>query len=419
VILIDSSWKIPKETDGGWLRIGLRHLTTSKMLGAVLRVENKNREQLCSLEEAIADRFTQQFWGRWLRMPGFVRENDSDKFDQVISYASHGFASAFWGYRGEPCLDVIGVIFPEEVRRCEFHDGWVFLRRNGKRPGKRKVLPTPLRAGASLVRAQRCGRTEISSRAPDVAFARSKKVAVVGLGCVGAPLALELAKVGVQLVLVDDDEVEFAPAVRWPLGLDYLGWAKSKALADFIGKQWPYCGVQPHIGAIGRNRAADTEIITGVDLVVDGTAELGVQRYVGDLAAECGKPVIEVSTTPGGWGGRLARFLPTRDTEPCRVCLFFYEEESYLTIPPADPNGRFQPLGCGDISFHALSADTTEISLAGARLVFSTLAEGALGAYPVTWWNVATLWLRSTEGVLIEPRLETWHLTPHPKCPNH
>jgi hypothetical protein len=239
------------------------------------------------------------------------------------------------------------------------------------------------------------------------------------LGCVGAALVLELAKVGTQLVLVDDDEVEFSASVRWPLGFEYIGWAKSKALAHFIGRQWPYCRVKPYVLAIGGDTEKDSGIVADVDLVVDGTAELGVQRYLGDIAAKCGKPVIEVSTTPGGWGGRLARYLPSRKTEPCRTCLWFYEAQKHLTTPPENLNGRFQPLGCGDVSFQGLSADTTEISVAGARLVFSTLSEGTLGGYPSTWWNVATLLLRSPEGLLIEPRLDTWRLEPHAKCRNH
>jgi len=166
-------------------------------------------------------------------------------------------------------------------------------------------------------------------------------------------------------------------------------------------------------------RELDEQALSGVDLVVDASAELGVQRYISDLSAEISKPVVMVSTTPGGWGGRIARFLPDRKKEPCHTCLCFFEIENYVTLPPVDPKGTFQPIGCGDITFQASGVDTSEISLAGARLVFSTLGECAEGAYPQTWWNVATLSLRDSEGALIEPKLETWRLGPHPKCTNH
>ncbi len=378
-----------------------------------------DHETLCRLDDVFASRFPQQFWGRWGRVRDFVQENNTDKFKQALASTNNRFAHPYWGFRGELCLDITGVVFPGEVRRLQLRDGWIFLRQIGRVPIKRANIPKPESIATSFIQAQRCGKDELSSRTPEISFASTKTICVIGLGCIGATLALELAKNGFQLVLVDDDEVEFGPTVRWPLGFQYLGWPKAEALADFIAKQWPHCRALPKVHDVGKDQEVDSQLIVDVDLVLDATAELGVQRYLSDLAAVSQKPLIMISGTPGGWGGRIARFLPTRETEPCRMCLDLYEADHELTLPPADPRGAFQPVGCGDISFHAVSADTSEISLSGARLVLSTLSAGVEEAYPSVWWNVGTLSLRSSDGKLIEPKFETWHLAPHPQCRNH
>ena len=315
LVLVDPNWQIPPNFEGGLLRIGLKYVSSARIFAAVLEVSTWQNQTICSLSEAMARKFETQFWGRWIRVPEFICEDEPSKFDQIVCEKNPQIARPRWGYqKTEPFLDVIGVLFPEEIRRCELADGWIFLRRDGKAPSKRKAMPKPERVGCSLVRAQRCADSELQSRTPESVFSRTKKVAVIGLGCIGAPLALELAKLSMPLLLVDRDEVEFGPSVRWPLGFSYLGWAKSEALRHFIGKQWPYCTVQPYARKFGEDSTNDEQIVQEADVIVDATAELGIQRYLGDMAAGLGKPVIMISTTLGGWGGRLASFLPDRKT---------------------------------------------------------------------------------------------------------
>jgi hypothetical protein len=354
LILIEGEWNIPADVSGGWLRLGLRpDKGQQKLFGAVLEVQDETHQSLCRLNESIAMHFGQAFWGRWQRLPNFIREDDTAKFNLALSSLNQRFRHLQWGYQRSFWLDVTAGIFPEEVRRCEYRDGWIFLCHRGDPPTKQVSLRKPRLTGQSFVRAERCGRQEVNSRIPELAFAATKTVAVVGLGCLGATLALELAKAGFALKLIDSDEVEFGPSVRWPLGFEYLGWKKGDALKSFIKQQWPFCTVEGLAWRIGAKRRSDEQILSSVDLIVDATAEIGVQRYLSDLAAELSKPMVLLSTTPGGWGGRFARFLPARRTEPCHACLCFYEAEGFITCPPADPNGTFQPVGCGDITFHA------------------------------------------------------------------
>src|SRR6266705_1979637 len=91
-----------------------------------------------------------------------------------------------------------------------------------------------------LIRANRYGEKDRQVRAPELNCLASRSVGVFGLGCVGAPSAMELARAGVsRLWLVDRDMVDPATALRWPLGITAAGIPKSHALAEFIHSNYP------------------------------------------------------------------------------------------------------------------------------------------------------------------------------------
>jgi molybdopterin/thiamine biosynthesis adenylyltransferase len=417
--LIDGHWQIPASIGAGWLRIGFRQHVTSPKIGAILRVEDCDHALVCSLPDQLAGQFSRKVWGRWTRVTDFVYENDPEKFRAHIETVHSFVRRPYWAHVGEEAFDIIGVIYPEEVRRRENADGWIFSRKTGRLKKRDIGFPKVEQTGQALVKAQRSGLEDFQTRNSVAATLAAKKVAVFGLGCVGGPLALELAKLGSSLILIDPDEVELAPTIRWPLGFEYLGWNKAKAFRHFIAKQWPYSNIEARDIRAGSEYETDQEIIRQADLVIDATAEIGVQRYLNDFCTALGKPLIIISTTPGGWGGRIALFGPSRAHDPCRTCLWHYEQDGTVAEPPSDPNGTFQPQGCGDITFYACSSDTAEISLAGARLAISTLSDGTTGIYPKISWNIGTLFLRSSEGDLIGPKLKGLSLPPHPACPNH
>src|SRR5438128_977794 len=132
LMLVDPDWEIPSNLEGGLLRIGLTYVSSTRISAAVLRVSTWDNQTICSLSEAIARKFDTQFWGRWIRVPEFIPENDPSNFDQVICSKNAQIARPRWGYqKSEPFLDVIGIVFPEEISRCELGDGWIFLRRDG------------------------------------------------------------------------------------------------------------------------------------------------------------------------------------------------------------------------------------------------------------------------------------------------
>jgi hypothetical protein len=126
------------------------------------------------------------------------------------SFARHGIQPLVGPGTGRAAVHCI--VYPAETGWRSYGDGWLFLMTFAR--------PNP-RQGAlvQIIRTLRAGREDRGARAPAAAALAGKTIAVFGLGAIGAPLAVELARNGCgELRLVEPDDVEPGNAVRWPLG---------------------------------------------------------------------------------------------------------------------------------------------------------------------------------------------------------
>ena len=72
------------------------------------------------------------------------------------------------------------------------------------------------------------------------------QILIFGLGTIGAPFAIALAQAGVgQIAAADPDTLEVHNCMRHPLGVDYLGWNKARALGEQIEVRAPTCHFTP------------------------------------------------------------------------------------------------------------------------------------------------------------------------------
>jgi hypothetical protein len=254
---------------------------------------------------------------------------------------------------------------------------------------------------------------------------RSKVVAQVGVGCLGGPSALEFARAGVaELRVLDDDWIEPGTTVRWPLGLGVAGRLKAEVVSGFIRENYPYTKVNAYRRRLGGIRISggisDQEVLAeltdGASLIYDASAEFGVQYMLSEYARKREIPYIAVMGTNGGWGGWVVRIRP-RQTAGCWACfqsLRFYDN---FPGPPAAPAGEFQPVGCSSPTFTGASFDLTHVALQGVRVAVSTMCAGDESGYPSTDWDLAVVSLRSPDGQLIAPTVQTLALPRHPRCP--
>ena len=296
--------------------------------------------------------------------------------------------------------------------------GWVFLARSIPIGGSGKG------SQSFFVRAGRGGKDDLMQRIPELRPLAEKKVAVFGTGGLGGPSSIELARSGVgELRILDQDFTDPSTGVRWPLGFTAAGRVKVCNVQEFIALNYPYTKVIPILHRLGSCRSGGKDVsdiaildqmLDGVDLVYDATAEIGLNHLLSDLAAERNLPYVCVSVTPGAWGGRLIRIRP-RVTSGCWMCHQWMINRGELPVPATAPNGEVQPVGCADPTFTGAGFDVASVALDGVRLVASTLLGGS---YPEVDWDIAIVDFRDHDGRFIGPKWQFFPLQRNPECEN-
>ena len=284
-----------------------------------------------------------------------------------------------------------------------------------------------------LARTGRVGRGDLRARAPELAPLAEASIAVFGLGCIGAPSALDLARATVgDLRLIEYDHVDPATMVRWPLGLRAAGVQKLDVMVDLLQRDYPFTSVTgyslkvgaPQFGPEPSNASMMNDALDGVALVYDATAEYGVQHYLSEVARGKRLPYVGVSSTQGGWGGVVMRIRPGI-TRGCWACVQLGINDGTIEAPPFDAaNGAVQPAGCAEPTYTGANFDLGHVALMGVRLAIATLCSAAgaaasprsTSAYPDFDWDVGVLALRDTDGRSIAPTWRTYPLPPHPNC---
>ena len=147
---------------------------------------------------------------------------------------------------------------------------------------------------------------------------KSAKVLVVGAGGLGSPALMYLAAAGVGVIgVVDDDVVDASNLQRQIIhttqgvGLEKVLSAKQAMLALN-----PFVEVRTHPVRLGEDNA---DIITGYDLILDGSDNFDARYLVNRLAAKAGKPLISGAITQ--WEGQISLYDPAHGT-PCYECIF-------------------------------------------------------------------------------------------------
>jgi len=420
MIMVDSSWQISEHYTGGTLLVGASRSQRrdSKFLGIALKVQDRHREDIVIAEPELSWLCPKQLSCRWIRLNAPLRTEDPGEFVKQLIEIDRDLARPHWFTIGNFRYDVIGCLFPEEQRYRETGLGWVFLVRSIPIGGSGKG------SQSFFVRAGRGGKDDLMQRIPELRPLAEKKVAVFGTGGLGGPSSIELARSGVgELRILDQDFTDPSTVVRWPLGFTAAGRVKVCNVQEFIGLNYPYTKVTAILHRLGCCRTAGKDVsdiamldqmLDGIDLVYDATAELGINHLLSDIAAERNLPYVCVSVTPGAWGGRLIRIRPGV-TSGCWMCHQLMIDRGELPVPASNPDGAVQPVGCADPTFTGAGFDVASVALDGVRLVACTLLGGS---YPEVDWDIAIVDFRDPNGNLIGPKWQFFPLQRHPECPN-
>jgi molybdopterin/thiamine biosynthesis adenylyltransferase len=424
-MLIDGGWLIDQAATSGSFSVKFQPPVGKPddlaIRGIVTRVFDDKGRDIARFEGPVPERFSVELRGRWVRSSAAIETNDAAEFFQRITDLDPHRDRSRPAEIGGIKAFVSAVIFPEEHSHRKSGDGWMFAVRL-VRPGAKG---RGSQAAHYLSRTSRIGADDLVARAPELKPLRQKRIACFGLGCIGAPSALEFARAGVGgLVLVDGDYVDGGTTLRWPFGLPAVGHYKGPFLAAMIRSHYPATSVEALVSTIGgvRQNADDMPDWNVVDRALDGsaaiydaTAEFGVQYFLASTARDWRMPYIGVAGTQGGWGGYVVRIVPGK-TEGCWTCLQHAFSDGSIPSAPASADDFIQPTGCANPTFVAAGFDMTQIAMHGVRSAVGTLTSEMQGAYPSADWDVLVIALRDPQGHVVAPIATGFQLRKHASC---
>jgi molybdopterin/thiamine biosynthesis adenylyltransferase len=381
-----------------------------------VRSHRGKKHTLAALGPPLDQRFAgKTIDGRWARLEHLPEGTRPRDLLEAVAEVEPALATPRWQpFSGTRDISVVGVVFTEELAQGRFGDSWLFL-----------VCLRDRSTGyesRSVARGERLAAADISARLPERARLDDWTLGLIGLGSLGAPLAVEFLRTQVgELRVLDFDAVEAGNAVRWTHGLTAVGYQKTGVIAGWGAAEYPFTKMQAfqhRIGAVpvpvepvpdglGEADGLD-QFLDGLDLVIDATGELGIQHLLTTLARPLGLPQVFAWATEGGWGGAVAAVAPA--SGGCWMCLQLAFDDGTIALPPGAPDPPVQPRGCADATFAAAGYDITPISAQAARTAARLLHGDGAG-------EVHVCTLQDDEGEFAAPSWVSSAIPVHELCP--
>lgn len=296
----------------------------------------------------------------------------------------------------------VGLTFREEgPERGQSRRAWIFARVALDRNGERRI--------EQLVQAQALTRDERARRLPELRGLDRARIAVIGAGSLGAPVAFELAKAGVgHLDIVDYDAFDVNNAVRHVLDSRWAGSQKALAVSIEARRRNPFGTIHPVPGRVGGGQEDSDlmdQLLQQADLVVDTTGSQAVARILDRRCREHRRRLVVAGLTAGSFGGEIVVLRPDG---PCFYCFALFQADGSIPKPNAGPRSNVTPIGCSHPAFSGAGFEATELAATAARVAVQATY---LTRYPPLEYDWAVINFRGT------PRWRSDTLEHHPSCP--
>jgi molybdopterin/thiamine biosynthesis adenylyltransferase len=146
----------------------------------------------------------------------------------------------------------------------------------------------------------------------------NSRIAIVGAGGLGSPVALYLAAAGVgALGIIDGDTVDSGNLQRQIVhDIDHVGRPKTESARERLTGINPDAKVEVHTERLDASNAL--RILSGYDLVVDATDNFPTRYLVNDVSLHLRIPVVHASIYR--FEGQISVFDPYNG--PCYRCVF-------------------------------------------------------------------------------------------------
>jgi len=174
---------------------------------------------------------------------------------------------------------------------------------------------------------------------------RASRVAIVGVGTLGGPLALHLALLGAPLLLVDPGAVEPANLAAQLFSVRALGLRKVEARAAQIRALGGEGALQLRAVRLEALGAAE---LAGFDLAVSALDALRPRLQLDALCQRLGIPMLDLAVDGSGQRlhGKIASFDPRAPDAACYACRFdarALEAIRREDLPAGCPSWRLAP----------------------------------------------------------------------------
>lgn len=217
---------------------------------------------------------------------------------------------------------------------------------------------------------------ERMARIPSLKGIENVHVAIIGCGCLGSKIAVNLAASGVQkFTLVDPDIMEPYNSVRHEVGVTSFGIRKIDALANRLFEINPEAraGISGMAIRVGSTNTAQAEqqfydLLSSTTIILDATGIHGVSRWVNEMSHDLYIPAVYASVTNGAWGGEIVRVIPGKT--PCWLC---WNEQYANAQPPTEPSNGFFAPGCNQPSFTGTTYDSAIVASLASSLIIDTI----------------------------------------------
>ena len=215
-----------------------------------------------------------------------------------------------------------------------------------------------------------------------------RQVGIVGAGSVGSKIAVSLARSGVGLFfLVDEDVLLPENLVRHDLDWLAVGMHKVDGLARRLALVNP--GVDITMSKVmlagqeaSSSVAAALEKLADCDLVIDASADPAVFNVLAGFTASARKPFVWMEVLEGGVGGIVAQYRPENEPSPhtmrARISAWCAEQRAPWTRKAVDY------ASLDDIGIPVV-ADDSEVSVIAAhatRFALDTVLAGTPSLFP-------------------------------------
>lgn len=205
-------------------------------------------------------------------------------------------------------------------------------------------------------------------------------VAIVGLGALGGPAAINLAAAGVgKLTVIDDDVVSLSNLQRQTLfRTTDIGCAKTEIAAREIEALNPDCTIAPRETRLTSDNAQT--LLEGADCIIDGTDSFASRFHI-NVAAHNSATTM-VSGAIGRWSAQLSVFksgstkgAPLPERLPCYRCFVSEPPETEETCEAVGVVGPLTSLVGSRLALECIKEVTgTGDTLAGRVWLFDGLS---------------------------------------------